>query len=86
MCLKAYMAKRRLEGQIRRLSEVERQAILKASPYESGWFQGEGFHIFLKAEPDFEKAYVDSVGEVSARMAEDWIIRKYLLAEHENRR
>ncbi|GAB3951284.1 hypothetical protein GCM10028805_31100 [Spirosoma harenae] len=84
MCFKKYREKRQLERQIRRLSEAERQMILQSSPYEIGWFQGEGFHIFLKAEPDFEKAYVDSLGEVSAVMAEDWVIRKFLLANREN--
>ena len=84
MCFKKYVEKRQLERRIRRLSEAERQAILADSPYELGWFQGEGFHIFLKNEPDFEKAYVDTVGEVPTIMAEDWVIRKYLLANREN--
>lgn len=74
-----------MEKQIQRLTEAERQAILTASPFETGYFQGEGFHVFLKSEPDFQKAYVDSLGEVSAQIAEDWVIRKYVLANHKNR-
>lgn len=81
MCIKKYLENRQLEKRIRRLTEAERQAILQASPLEAGLFQGEGFHVFLKSEPDFEKAYVESLGEISARAAEDWIIRHYLLAE-----
>ncbi|QMW01076.1 hypothetical protein [Spirosoma foliorum] len=80
MCFKKYFKNRQLEKRIQPLTEAERQAILKASPLQAGLFQGEGFHIFLKSEPDFEKAHVDMLGEVSAQFAEDWIIRQYLLS------
>lgn len=72
-----------MEKRIRRLTEPERQAILKASPLEAGLFQGDGFHVFRKAEPDFDKAYVTGLGEIMAQDTEDWIIRQYLLAEDE---
>ncbi|GAB3985644.1 hypothetical protein GCM10028807_01340 [Spirosoma daeguense] len=74
-----FMAQYRLNKKIRLLSSEERQDILQKSPLEAGAFQGEGFHIFLKNEPDFQKAYVTSLGEVSNQQAEDWIIRHYLL-------
>ncbi|MBD2702950.1 hypothetical protein IC229_20050 [Spirosoma sp. BT702] len=78
MWLKKWLAERRLNRQIANLSEKQRQEILQQSPLEAGAFQGEGFHIFRKNEPDFNKAYVTSLGEVSGQMAEDWIIRQYL--------
>jgi hypothetical protein len=76
-----WLKNRRLNQQIERLTEAERRAILEESPLETGWFQGEGFHVFLKNEPDFNKAYVTSLGEISGQMADDWIIREYLLAK-----
>jgi hypothetical protein len=79
-----YSKNRRLRRQIERLTEAERQAILERSPLEAGWFQGAGYHVFLKAEPDFNKAYVQGLGGVSQQAAEDWIIQQYLLADREN--
>ena len=67
-----------LKRQIKRLSLAERQQIIEKSPLEVGAFQGEGFHVFLKGEPDFDKAYVTSLGEITLDMAEDWIIKQYL--------
>ncbi|GAB4008800.1 hypothetical protein GCM10028808_15790 [Spirosoma migulaei] len=83
MCFKKYLKTRQLEKQIRQLTETERQIILQASPLELGLFQGEGFHVFRKSEPDFENAYVYGLGEISRLEAEDWIIRQYLLTESE---
>lgn len=67
-----------LKRQIKRLSTAERQEIIEKSPLQVGAFQGEGFHVFLKSEPDFNKAYVTSLGEITLDMAEDWIIEQYL--------
>ena len=81
MCVKKWLENYRLTQQIKRLSDEERQAILDKSPLSAGAFQGEGFHVFLKSEPDFEKAYVTSLGEITGDAAEDWIIRQYLAQE-----
>ena len=78
MCVKKWLEDYYLNQQIKRLSNEERQAILEKSPLSAGAFQGEGFHVFLKSEPDFEKAYVTSLGEISGDAAEDWIIKQYL--------
>ncbi|GAB3690948.1 hypothetical protein GCM10027592_08610 [Spirosoma flavus] len=78
MWFKKWFAERRLNRQLENLSDKQRQEILRQSPFEAGAFQGEGFHIFRKDEPDINRAYVTSLGEVSGRMAEDWIIRQYL--------
>ncbi|QHV99550.1 hypothetical protein [Spirosoma endbachense] len=80
MLWEKYSKNRRLRRQIERLTEAERQAILEKSPLEAGWFQGAGYHVFLKAEPNFNKAYVQGLGGVSQQAAEDWIIQQYLLA------
>jgi hypothetical protein len=74
---------RKIERRINRLSEVERQEIIEKSPYEIGVFQGEGYHVFLKSEPDFTKGYVDTIGEVSRETAENWLIKTYW-KENEN--
>ena len=83
MCFKKYFENRQLERQIRQLSAEERREILEKSPLEAGVFQGEGFHVFLKSEPDFQKAYVTSLGEITGDAAEDWIIRQYLAQERD---
>ena len=83
MCVKKWLEDRRLAQQIKRLSAEERRAILEKSPLEAGAFQGEGFHVFLKSEPDFEKAYVTSLGEITGDAAEDWIIRQHLAQERD---
>ncbi|GAB4008797.1 hypothetical protein EXU85_30830 [Spirosoma sp. KCTC 42546] len=85
MWFKNYFQNRRIAKQLKRLTEAERQAILDESPLEHAWYQGEGYHIFQKNEPDHDKAYVASVGETYQRVADDWIIRQYLLAKDENR-
>ncbi|GAB2579213.1 hypothetical protein [Spirosoma areae] len=85
MCFRKHVENRRLAKQIKQLSETERQAILEKSPFVCGFFQGTGYDVFLKDEPDFEKAYVTGLGQVYRETAEDWIIRQYLLANHENR-
>lgn len=83
MCVKKWLEDYRLIQQIKRLSKDERREILEKSPLEAGAFQGEGFHVFLKSEPDFEKAYVTSLGEITGDAAEDWIIRQYLAQERD---
>lgn len=77
MFLKKYFAQLKLQQKIRALSPSERIQILEASPYEAVPFQGEGYHVFLKAEPDFNKGYVTTLGEISPREAEDWIIQQH---------
>jgi len=86
MCIKKWLEDYQLTRQIRQLSEEERREILEKSPLEAGAFQGEGFHVFLKSEPDFEKAYITSLGEISGDAAEDWIIRQYLAQEQNFRK
>lgn len=83
MWFSKYLKNRRLKNQIQRLSEAERREILEKSPFEAGFFQGTGFDVFRKDEPDFEKAYVRGLGHVMRDVAEDWIIEQYLLANHE---
>ncbi|MDX2071573.1 MAG: hypothetical protein SFV55_24295 [Haliscomenobacter sp.] len=78
MLFKRYFARLKLQQKIRSLSPDERTQILEASPYEAVPFQGEGYHVFLKSEPDFHKGYVNSLGEISPVEAEDWIIQQYL--------
>lgn len=75
---KQFYAKRQMEKRIRQLSLEERKAIIEKSPYEAAGFQGEGFHVFLKSEPDFKKGFITSLGEISGTEAEDWIIKTYL--------
>jgi hypothetical protein len=91
MCFKKFLSNRRkylenyrLEKQIKRLTEAERQEILEKSPLQAGYFQGTGYDVFLKSEPDFEKAYVYVLGHVMKEFAEDWIIKQYVLANREN--
>ncbi len=86
MCITKWLEDRRLRRQIERLSAEERREIIEKSPLEAGAFQGEGFHVFLKSEPDFEKAYVTSLGEISGEAAEDWIIEQYLRQEQNFRK
>lgn len=86
MCVKKWLEDYRSAQQMKRLSEDERREILEKSPLEAGAFQGEGFHVFLKSEPDFEKAYVTSLGEITGDAAEDWIIRQYLAQERDFKR
>jgi hypothetical protein len=81
MCIKKWLEDWQLKRQIKRLSKEERREILEKSPLEAGAFQGEGFHVFLKSEPDFSKAYITSLGEITGDAAEDWIIRQYLAQE-----
>ena len=68
-----------MERRISRLSPVERQEIMDRSPIEACMFQGEGVHIFLKSDPDYYTGYVTSIGEMSGKDADDWIIKQYLL-------
>ena len=86
MCFTRWLEDWKLNKQIERLSETERREILEKSPLTAGAFQGEGFHVFLKSEPDFEKAYVTSLGEITGDAAEDWIIRQYLAQERNFRK
>ncbi len=66
-----------LAKSIKKLSDVERANILAHSPLETGPFQGEGFHVWHKGV-DWPAGYVTSLGEVSYRDAEDWIIARWL--------
>jgi len=86
MCIKKWLEDYELTKQIKKLSAAERAAIVEKSPLSAGAFQGEGFHVFLKSEPNFEKAYVTSLGEISGGAAEDWIIRQYLAQERNFRK
>lgn len=81
MFIKKWMEDYQLKQQIKSFSEEERREILEKSPLSAGAFQGEGFHVFLKSEPDFEKAYVTSLGEITNEAAEDWVIEQYLRQE-----
>lgn len=72
-CYKNWQIKRR----IKQLSDAERQEIIEKSPYEACAFQGEGYHVFLKSNPDYNEGYVTSLGEISPQAAEDWIIKTY---------
>ena len=67
----------RIEKWLRQLSETERQEMLEQSPYQAVPFQGEGYHIFLKCDPDYYTGFIASIGEVSPRDAEDWIIKRF---------
>lgn len=84
MCIKKWLEEWKLKRQIAQFSEEERREIVENSPFEAGAFQGEGFHVFLKSEPDFDKAYVTSLGEIAGGAAEDWIIRQYLIEQRNN--
>lgn len=79
MWFKKYFAQRKLQQKIRALSAAERTRILETSPYEAVPFQGEGYQVFLKAEPDFQQGYVTTLGEISPQEAENWIIQQYLV-------
>ncbi|RRB07259.1 hypothetical protein [Larkinella rosea] len=83
MWFKNHLKNRRLKNRIRHLSEAQRREILDKSPFEAGFFQGTGFDVFRKDEPDFEKAYVYGLGHVMRDVAENWIIEQYLLATHD---
>lgn len=77
MFLKKYLAHLQLKRKIASLTISERAQILESSPYEAVPFQGEGYHVFLKAESDYHKGYVTTLGEISPRDAENWIIQQY---------
>ena len=66
-----------LDRRISQLSPAERQEILEKSPNEAAGFQGEGYHVFLKNDPDYYTGYVTSLGEISWQDAEDWLIKTY---------
>ena len=83
MWFKKYRQNRQLKKQIQALTEVERQEILEKSLLSAGWFQGTGYDVFLKSEPDFDKAYVCSLGHVMRETAEDWVIQQYLLSQQQ---
>lgn len=78
MSFKKYLTRLKLKQKIRSLTPTERAQILASSPYEALPFQGEGYHVFLKAEPDFHKGYVTTLGEISPQDAENWIIQQHL--------
>lgn len=70
--------RRAMERRIALLDEEQRQRIIDASPMEAAAFQGEGYHIFRRDEPDLKAAYVTTLGEIAPRDAEDWIIAHWL--------
>lgn len=73
-----------MERRIAALNEAERQDILAKSPYEALVWQGEGYHVVRKGGSSLAEDYVDTIGEVSPRDAEDWLIARWL--EDENKR
>jgi hypothetical protein len=76
--LRHWLAERAMRRRIAKLSEEERQRIVAASPFDAAAFQGEGYHVFRKDDPDFHTGYVTSLGEIDPRSAEDWIIARWL--------
>ncbi len=79
MWLKNFLENYRIECKIKRLSLAERREILEKSPIVAVPFQGEGFHVFRKDDPDYYTGYIASIGEMSNEDAEDWIIKQYFL-------
>jgi hypothetical protein len=76
--LLAPLQRQAMKGLIARLTDAERSEILAKSPFETGAFQGEGFHVWRK---DSSAGFVTQLGEVSHRDAEDWIIARWLEEE-----
>lgn len=74
MNLAVWWHRRRLRRQVAALDDAARSRILAAQPYDIAAFQGEGWHVFLKGEPDIAKAYVASLGEIGQRDAEDALL------------
>lgn len=79
-----WRVRRAMEKRIARLSEPERAEILAKSPYEALVWQGEGYHVVRKGGSSLAEDYVDTIGEVAPRDAEDWLIARWL--EDEDRR
>ena len=79
-----WRARCEMEKRIVRLSEAERRDILAKSPYEALVWQGEGYHVVRKGGSSLAEDYVDTIGEVAPRDAEDWLIARWL--EDEDRR
>lgn len=79
-----WRARRAMEKRIARLTEAERAEIIEKSPLEAAAFQGEGYHVFRKGVKDMNAAYVDTIGEVYPRDAEDWIIARWLEEQDQN--
>ena len=77
MCLLNWYKNWQIEQRISQLSPAERLEIIDKSPYEAAEFQGEGYHVFQKNDPDYYTGYVTSLGEISPQAAEDWIIKTY---------
>lgn len=73
-----WRARRAMAKRIARLTEAERTDIVARSPLEAAAFQGEGYHAFRKDVQGMNEAYVDTIGEVAPRDAEDWIIARWL--------
>ncbi len=76
--LRRWWAARAMARRIAALDEDERRRIVATSPYDAAAFQGEGYHVFRKDDPDFHTGYVTSLGEIDPRSAEDWIIARWL--------
>lgn len=73
-----WRVRRAMERRIMRLSEAERAEILAESPYEALVWQGEGYHVVRKGGSSLAEDYVDTIGEVAPRDAEDWLIARWL--------
>jgi hypothetical protein len=79
--LRRWLGDRAMRRRIAALGEAERERIIAASPYDAAAFQGEGYHVFRKDDPDYRTGYVTSLGEIDPRSAEDWIIARWLEGE-----
>lgn len=76
--IRRWLDQRAMARRIAALDEGQRRRIIAASPLEAAAFQGEGYHVFRRDEPDIKAAYVTSLGEVAPRDADDWIIAHWL--------
>ncbi len=76
--IRRWLDQRAMAKRIAALDDDQRRRIVAASPLEAAAFQGEGYHVFRRDEPDARAAYVTSLGEVAPRDADDWIIAHWL--------
>lgn len=76
--IRRWLEGRAMARRIAALDDDQRRRIVAASPLEAAAFQGEGYHVFRRGEPDIKAAYVTSLGEIAPRDAEDWIIGHWL--------
>jgi hypothetical protein len=83
--LRHWLTQRHIARRVASLTDEQRRAIVEASPYDAGAFQGEGYHVFRKGIADLAEAYVTSLGEVDGRTAEDWITARHFEEEDARR-